>query len=127
MPAASKVVFKKYGFYSAIVTPGLKVIAVNSAWWDNLNFYLWFRDDLGAPMIAFLDAELGSSERNGEKVMLIGHIPIFGGVEERPSSVLQRYIALCARYNQTIVAQMFGHTHHDEFQLLSSNNVVSVM
>lgn len=78
-------------FYSAPLATGLKVLALQSAWWDGFNFYLWFSDDLGAPMracrrrrvvvglsrsaadaVQFLDDELSASEKIGERVIIIG-------------------------------------------------------
>jgi sphingomyelin phosphodiesterase len=120
LPASAKQTLRTGGYYAVPIVPGLKLISMTTFWWDNFNFYLWFNDDLGAPFIAWLAAELQQSEASGEKVVLIGHIPPNMGVEERPSSVLKRFVSVIARYNASIVANLYGHTHYDEFQLLSN-------
>ncbi|KZC11549.1 Sphingomyelin phosphodiesterase, partial [Dufourea novaeangliae] len=55
------------------------------------------------------------AEMNGEKVHIIGHIP--PGHSDCLKVWSRNYYQIINRYESTIAAQFFGHTHYDEFQL----------
>lgn len=52
---------------------------------------------------------------NGEKVHIIGHIP--PGHSDCLKVWSRNYYQIINRYESTITAQFFGHTHYDEFEL----------
>jgi len=56
------------------------------------------------------------------KVHIIGHIP--------PSHTLKwfrwNYFRIVDRFYDTIAAQFFGHTHHDEFSLFYHDNATKI-
>nr|CAD7446823.1 unnamed protein product [Timema bartmani] len=56
-----------------------------------------------------------SAEFNGEKVHVIGHIP--PGHSDCLKVWSRNYYKIINRYESTIIAQFFGHTHYDEFEL----------
>jgi sphingomyelin phosphodiesterase len=59
--------------------------------------------------------ELQNAEFNGEKVHILGHIP--PGHPDCLKVWSRNYYAIISRYESTITAQFFGHTHFDEFEL----------
>ncbi|CAB0033583.1 unnamed protein product [Trichogramma brassicae] len=65
--------------------------------------------------LAWLSKELQSAEDKGEKVHIIGHIP--PGGKECLKSWSSSYYDIINRYEGTIMAQFFGHTHWDEFEI----------
>ena len=50
------------------------------------------------------------------QVILIGHIPPKGA--DTLSAYGEFYLNISKRYSDTIVGGLFGHTHHDEFQVV---------
>lgn len=66
--------------------------------------------------------ELSSARLQKSKVLIIGHIPLVTGNDNRPASVLIDYANLIVEFQDVIVGQLFGHTHNDEFQLVSDKN-----
>ncbi|KOC60419.1 Sphingomyelin phosphodiesterase, partial [Habropoda laboriosa] len=65
--------------------------------------------------LQWLVYELQGAEMNGEKVHIIGHIP--PGHSDCLKVWSRNYYQIINRYESTITAQFFGHTHYDEFQL----------
>jgi len=63
-----------------------------------------------------LEKILRKAEKNGEYVMIIGHIP--PGDSNYLSECSKRYNALIDRFSYLIKGQFFGHTHYDEFRVL---------
>lgn len=68
-----------------------------------------------ADELSWLINELQASELLKEKVFIIGHIP--PGSNDCLQIWSQNYYRIVNRYESTISAQFFGHTHQDEFQL----------
>ncbi|OAD57535.1 Sphingomyelin phosphodiesterase [Eufriesea mexicana] len=65
--------------------------------------------------LQWLVYELQGAEMNNEKVHIIGHIP--PGHSDCLKVWSRNYYQIINRYESTITAQFFGHTHYDEFQL----------
>jgi len=103
------------GYYSVNVAPGLRVISLNMNYCMNKNFWLLLNSTDPAEELKWLMYELQLSEFKGEKVHLIGHIPP-GHVD--CTAVWSRNLnQIVNRYEDTVTAQFYGHTHVDEFQL----------
>ncbi|NWR59894.1 ASM phosphodiesterase, partial [Bucorvus abyssinicus] len=83
------------GFYTAQVWPGLRLVALNMNFCSQGNFWLL--------------------------VHIIGHIP--PGHCLRPWS--WNYYRIVSRFEGTIAAQFFGHTHLDEFELFYDEETLS--
>eukprot|EP01119_Soliformovum_irregulare_P010072 TRINITY_DN2452_c0_g1_i1.p1 TRINITY_DN2452_c0_g1~~TRINITY_DN2452_c0_g1_i1.p1 ORF type:complete len:562 (-),score=102.61 TRINITY_DN2452_c0_g1_i1:169-1854(-) len=116
----AKATLRSGGYYSASVKPGLRVIALNTQWGDNLNFYLLLKEDQRRDMFQFFVDALSTAESLGEKVMIIGHIPSVLSLDASLSSYAPDYVALASRFNETILGHFFGHTHNDELSLISN-------
>ncbi|XP_065690501.1 sphingomyelin phosphodiesterase [Patagioenas fasciata] len=101
------------GFYAAQVWPGLRVVSLNMNFCSQANFWLLINATDPAGQLQWLVGVLAAAERAGEKVHIIGHIP--------PAHCLRswswNYYRIVSRFEGTIAAQFFGHTHVDEFEL----------
>ncbi|KAL0994951.1 hypothetical protein UPYG_G00129820 [Umbra pygmaea] len=101
------------GFYTAQVQLGLRVISLNMNFCARENYWLLVNSTDPANQLQWLVQILQTSEDQGEKVHIIGHIP--------PGLCLSswswNYYHIINRYESTITGQFFGHTHLDEFQM----------
>jgi sphingomyelin phosphodiesterase len=110
--------FKKYGFYSKRhLDTNLRIISYNCLYCDVLNFYL-IRDPTDpSGQIKWLEDTLRQSEKNGEVVYIVGHIPI--GDLTILSSCSKRLKAIVDRFSHIIKGIFSGHTHLDEIKIIS--------
>jgi sphingomyelin phosphodiesterase len=109
---------EKGGFYSVLVSPGLRLVSLNMNICPSLNFWLFINttDPLG--QLQWLSNLLQYSEDNNEKVHIIGHIDPNGCL----SSWSSNYYRIINRYENIVRGQFFGHTHFDEFELFYDLN-----
>jgi len=103
------------GYYSVNVGPGLRVISLNMNYCMNKNFWLLLNSTDPAEQLKWLVYELQLAEFKGEKVHLIGHIP--PGHVDCTAVWSRNFNNIINRYENTVMAQFYGHTHVDEFQL----------
>jgi len=105
--------FRRAGFYSQKVEPSLRIIAINSNKCEILNFWLnveWVDPD---GQLAWLVDQLAEAEAAGEKVHIISHVP--PGKVDCYGSWAREFSKIINRFESTVVAQFYGHTHFDEF------------
>ncbi|XP_027529504.1 LOW QUALITY PROTEIN: sphingomyelin phosphodiesterase-like [Neopelma chrysocephalum] len=109
------------GFYTAQVWPGLRLVSLNMNFCSQANFWLLINATDPAGQLQWLMGVLADAERDGEKVHIIGHIP--------PAHCLRswswNYYRIVSRFEGTIAAQFFGHTHLDEFELFYDEETLS--
>eukprot|EP01126_Amoeba_proteus_P013841 TRINITY_DN15941_c0_g1_i1.p1 TRINITY_DN15941_c0_g1~~TRINITY_DN15941_c0_g1_i1.p1 ORF type:complete len:468 (-),score=79.69 TRINITY_DN15941_c0_g1_i1:78-1301(-) len=115
LPREAIVSFKWGGYYTAVMEPGLRVIGLQTNYYDTLNKWLDPTNPDIAGQFAWLEDVLSQVDALGEKVIILGH--------EKPSSFSPDpwqsiYLNLVAQYQHIIVASLFGHSHHDFFQVL---------
>lgn len=63
--------------------------------------------------------QLEDAERNGQKVQVVAHIP--GGDSEALEGWAINYYNAAIRFEDTIVAHFFGHTHSEEIHMIFEN------
>ncbi|KAL7795355.1 Metallo-dependent phosphatase-like protein [Trichoderma ceciliae] len=120
--AAEESEIETIGAYSTKYPNGnLRVISLNTNFYYRLNFWLYRetveRDPDG--QIQWLVNELAAAEKAGERVYIIGHMPLGEGDAFHAGS---NYIdQVVNRYSSTIAAIFFGHTHVDHFEISYSN------
>jgi sphingomyelin phosphodiesterase len=73
-------------FYSTLVRPGLRAIALNSMWGDPINFWVSLGNVTNKHERNFVQSELQNARQNKEKVIFLGHIPI-GIVETNANNI----------------------------------------
>ncbi|KAJ8119374.1 hypothetical protein O1611_g10623 [Lasiodiplodia mahajangana] len=69
--------------------------------------------------LAWLIGELDAAEKAGERVYIIGHMP--PGARDAFHDASNYFDQIVNRYEATIAALFFGHTHLDEFEISYSN------
>ncbi|KAJ4141143.1 hypothetical protein NW768_000350 [Fusarium equiseti] len=118
--AASKAA--QIGAYSTKYPHGnLRVISLNTNLFYRGNFWLFQRKMIRDPsgQIDWLVEELHAAEKAGERVYIIGHMPLGDrNAFHDQSNYLNQVIN---RYSSTIAAMFFGHTHRDHFQITYSD------
>ncbi|NWV69945.1 ASM phosphodiesterase, partial [Malurus elegans] len=121
LPPAALHTLRAGGFYTAQVWPGLRLVSLNMNFCSQANFWLLINATDPAGQLQWLMGVLADAERDGEKVHIIGHIP--------PAHCLRswswNYYRIISRFEGTIAAQFFGHTHLDEFELFYDEETLS--
>jgi sphingomyelin phosphodiesterase len=114
---------EKFGAYSTRWPGGnLRIISLNTNLYYRQNYYLYRKNMLRDPseQLNWLVNELDAAEKAGENVYIIGHMPLGDHNTFRDQS---NYLdQIVQRYEATIAAMFFGHTHRDEFQISYSDN-----
>ncbi|CAH1405253.1 unnamed protein product [Nezara viridula] len=106
---------RRGAFYSVLVRPGFRIISLNMNYCNNKNWWLLLNSTDPAKELQWFIYELQSAEFSGEKVHVIGHIP--PGHSDCLRVWSRNYYTIINRYENTITAQFFGHTHFDEFEV----------
>ena len=108
---------RSVGAYSVKYPGGkLRVISLNTNMYYRFNFVLYKkmeRDPNG--QIAWLVKELDAAERAGESVYILGHMP--PGEHDCLRDQSNYLDQVFNRYQGTIKAMFFGHTHVDHFEI----------
>ncbi|XP_037968456.2 sphingomyelin phosphodiesterase isoform X2 [Plutella xylostella] len=120
LPAGVSHTVRRGAFYSVLVRPGFRIISLNMNYCNNKNWWLLLNSTDPATELQWLIYELQSAEFSGEKVHIIGHIP--PGHSDCLKVWSRNYYAIINRYEATITAQFFGHTHFDEFEVFYDPN-----
>ncbi|KAF4523493.1 hypothetical protein B566_EDAN004563 [Ephemera danica] len=115
LPATTSPTVRRGAFYSVLVRPGFRIISLNMNYCNNKNWWLLLNSTDPGRELQWLIYELQSAELAHEKVHLIGHIP--PGHSDCLKVWSRNYYNIINRYESTITAQFFGHTHFDEFEL----------
>lgn len=115
IPADASPTVKKGAFYSVLVRPGFRVISINTNYCNNKNWWLLLNSTDPAQELQWFIYELQGAEMRGEKVHVLGHIP--PGHHDCLKVWSHNYYTIINRFESTITAQFFGHTHFDEFEL----------
>ncbi|KZV61937.1 sphingomyelin phosphodiesterase [Peniophora sp. CONT] len=121
--AAAAEVDSNSGSY-AVVPKGtnLRIISVNTQFWYKQNFWLYDNDSQVADpngILAFMVEQLQAAEDMGQRAWIIGHIP--SGKADILNDQSNYYDQVVQRYQDTISAQFFGHSHKDQFEIAYSN------
>lgn len=115
LPSSVSRTVRRGAFYSVLVRPGFRIISLNMNYCNNKNWWLLMNSTDPAKELQWFIYELQSAEFSGEKVHVIGHIP--PGHSDCLRVWSRNYYTIINRYEGTITAQFFGHTHFDEFEV----------
>ncbi|KAL1967104.1 hypothetical protein VTN77DRAFT_3628 [Rasamsonia byssochlamydoides] len=110
------------GAYSVLYPGGnLRIISLNTNMYYKENFWLYEATMEADPsgQLAWLIQELQAAEDAGERVYILGHMPMGSGDAFHDSS--NYFDQIVNRYEATIAALFFGHTHKDEFEITYSD------
>lgn len=100
------------------VRPGFRVVCLNTNYCTRLNPWTLFDPVDPGKQLEWLTKELFAAEHDGDKVHIIGHIPPDN--RECTQAWLFNYLRIIDRFQETVLAQYYGHTHRDEFRILLS-------
>jgi sphingomyelin phosphodiesterase len=111
--------FRKTGYYTQLLTPNSKdrVLVLNCMITDSLNFYIYGNNTDPLQQLKWMEEVLRFSEKNDERVFVVGHIP--PGNSFFPSEYSKRYNALSDRFSNIIISHLYAHTHNDEFKIIN--------
>ncbi|KAI1759032.1 sphingomyelin phosphodiesterase [Hypoxylon sp. FL1150] len=99
----------------------LRIISLSTNMYYAHNYWLYEEPMETDPsgQFAWLVAELDDAEKQGERVYVTGHMPM--GARDAFHDASNYFDQIVNRYEGTIAAMFFGHTHFDEFELSYSN------
>ncbi|UYV61789.1 SMPD1 [Cordylochernes scorpioides] len=115
LPEQSLRTLRKGAYYSVTLQSNFKIISINTNYCNNLNWWLLINTTDPANQLRWLINELQLSELIGQKVHIIGHIP--PGTMDCLSEWSRNFYKIINRYEGTVTAQFYGHTHTDEFEV----------
>ena len=118
LPAESIETVKKFGYYTALVEPGFRIVSINMNYCNDLNF--WTLVDAVDPdnQLRWLVEVLHRAESNNETVHILGHIPPAVVNSDCVPVWRNNYYRIINRFKRIITGQFFGHTHTDEFEIM---------
>ena len=118
--------FRRNGFFTTLIQPGLRLISLNTNFCQGENFFLFLDFSDPAEQLNRLTQQLTLSEQLGsfilfkydfygtflgEKVHILGHHPLKSCLE----GWRREYGKIMNRFQDTVTAQFHGHTHDDWF------------
>lgn len=119
---AAAQVSSNLGSYSTVdAATGLRIVSLNTNFWYKSNYWLYEATMEADPSgtLAWLASELAAAEAAGERVWLLGHMPLGSADAFRDQSYY--FDAIVQRFDATIAAVFYGHTHKDEWELAYSD------
>jgi 3',5'-cyclic AMP phosphodiesterase CpdA len=112
------------GYYSTLVRPGLRVIALNTNYFATTNPLLANSSSaasmMGRTQLQWVNATLATAASSDEAVVIIGHIPPHGNWQP---GLFSKYRAILTAYPLVVRAQFFGHSHVDETTIVRACSV----
>jgi len=112
----------QFGAYSSKVPDSnLRIISINTNLYYINNYWLYENTMEADPsgQLAWVIKELQAAETAGEKVYIIGHMPM--GQHDAFHDGSHYFNLIVERYSSTISALFFGHTHVDQFEIAYSD------
>eukprot|EP00897_Mesotaenium_endlicherianum_P006404 jgi/Mesen1/5792/ME000293S04948 len=100
LPAECELTVARGLYYTLLHEPGLRIVGLNTQWCDTMNFWLLTSIDPDpAGQLAWLSSTLQAARDSKEGVIIL------------------RYVSIVSQYADVVLAQLFGHTHVNEFKL----------
>ncbi|KAB0799307.1 hypothetical protein PPYR_07187 [Photinus pyralis] len=112
LPADTKNTILRGGYYTVLVKPGFRIIALNSNVCATYNLWLFHDDYDPYGQLKWLIDTLLHAETQKEKVHILSHVPSGDSTCERNWG--RQYAKIVNRFSHVISAQFTGHTHLDD-------------
>ncbi|KZS07062.1 Uncharacterized protein APZ42_029601 [Daphnia magna] len=103
------------GYYTTLVRPGLRMVSLNTNYCYTFNWWTLSSIKDPASILTWLTKTLEDAEAAHEKVHIIAHIP--PGNEDCWAIYSREFKRIINRFESTVVAQFYGHTHNEEFKV----------
>ncbi|GAB0097653.1 Sphingomyelin phosphodiesterase [Sergentomyia squamirostris] len=115
LPAAALSTVRQGGYYTVLVRPGLRIVALNNNECYTFNFWIVYNPQYARTQLQWFHDTLLAAEAANEKVHVLGHIP--SGTGDCYRVYAREYARIVERFWNTISAQFMGHTHADQFTI----------
>ena len=115
LPAEASSTIRRGGYYTALVQPGLRIISTNMNYCYTYNWWMLYNTQDPASGLSWLTEVLESAEKAGEKVHIMSHIP--PGNSDCLSVFSREFGKIISRFESTVAAQFYGHTHNEEYKI----------
>ncbi|KAF7584396.1 Calcineurin-like phosphoesterase family protein [Clavispora lusitaniae] len=113
-----------YSAFTTTTNRGLKVISLNSNCYYQKNLYAYINMEAEPDLFGqwqYLIDELVESEKNGQRVWILAHIP--AGDQDALPIQSDIFAKIVERFSPYTIANIFsGHTHKDQFKVLYDSN-----
>jgi hypothetical protein len=103
------------GYYTTLIAPGFRLIAMNNNNCYIYNWWLFYGIEDVVAQLQWLHDTLLAAEQNDEKVHILAHIA--SGEGSCYKFYAREYRRIIDRFYNTISAQFNGHSHYDEFNI----------
>ncbi|XP_026274503.1 sphingomyelin phosphodiesterase [Frankliniella occidentalis] len=120
LPETTRDTIMRGGFYTLLVEPGFRVVALNNMYCYPMNWWVLHNPVDPSGQLAWLVDVLLEAEEAGEKVHILSHIP--AGSEDCLESWSREFAKIVDRFSATISAHFNGHTHVDDLVLFYDQN-----
>jgi sphingomyelin phosphodiesterase len=107
------------GYYSELISDTLKVISLNTIYYDKNN--LFKSDNDPKHQMEWLKSELEDATNNNQYVWILGHIP----PNKATDYFKEQMLVFHKTYSDIIQMNFFGHTHKDHFELYSNKDNIT--
>lgn len=111
---------KEGGYYTTLMRPGLRLIALNNNVCFVYNWWIFYSVTSIRRQFQWMQDVLLAAEVAGEKVHILAHIPSGDDGYHQPCS--REFRRIVERFNETIVAQFNGHTETFGFNIFYKEN-----
>ncbi|XP_031341333.1 sphingomyelin phosphodiesterase-like isoform X1 [Photinus pyralis] len=123
LPSATQGTISEGGYYTVLVQPGFRIIALNSNVCFSYNWWLLYDDVDPYDQLRWLVLVLFKAERNNEIVHILSHVPTADGTCLQNWS--REFFKIILRFSHIIAAQFNGHTHAKENIIYYEGNDLS--
>lgn len=101
------------GYYTTLLEPGLRLVALNSQYGDMINFWL-YAGSVGPDQMAWFNATLAAAREAGELLIVAAHMPCVRG-SGLHDFYCEEFADALRPYADMVVLLVGGHTHHDSW------------
>ncbi|KAL6304766.1 Metallo-dependent phosphatase [Sparassis latifolia] len=114
-----------YAAYMVERADGLRIIALNTNFWYDDNYYNYLNQSTSDPsgVLRFVTDELQDAEDAGARVWIMGHVLSGWDGTNALMNPTNLFYQIVDRYSPHVIAAIFfGHTHEDQFEIFYANN-----
>lgn len=108
------------GYYTTLIRPGLRVVALNNNVCSTFNWWISYEVKSIQKQFQWLHDVLLAAETAGEKVHILAHIP--NGDEDYHQPCSREFRRIVDRFHQIITGQFNGHKEYFGFNIFFKNN-----
>jgi len=123
LPESTQQTIRKGGYYTLLIKPGLRLIALNNNDCYIFNWWVLYSIEDIQKQLQWLHDTLLNAEKNNERIHILAHIPSGEGSCFKYWS--REYRRVIERFYGIISAQFNGHSHYNEFNVFYETNNIN--